>query len=119
MSHPVSPALLFAAGISGALGVALSAVAAHAGGPNLGTASSLLLVHAPALLALSLVNMRLPTLAGYGLALGLLLFCGDLVMRDLMGQKLFPMAAPAGGIVLIVAWLTVAISALPARRAGT
>ncbi|MBX3568626.1 MAG: DUF423 domain-containing protein [Rhizobiaceae bacterium] len=119
MPHPVSPALLFAGGINGALGVALSAVAAHAGGPNLGVAASLLLAHAPALLALSLVNMRVAALAGYGLVLGLLLFCGDLVTRDLLGQKLFPMAAPAGGIVLIAAWLAVAVSALPGRRART
>ena len=110
--------LVFLGGLAGAAGVGLSAAAAHAGGANLGTAASFLLVHAPALLAIGWLGGRVAAFGGYGLAGGLLLFCGDLVLRDLAGHRLFPFAAPAGGTLLIAAWLTLAGSAFagPPRR---
>lgn len=100
-------------GLAGAAGVALSAVAAHAGGGNVGTAASFLLAHAPALLAIGLIGSN-RVLKGGGaiLLLGLLLFCGDLLARHYAGSRLFPMAAPAGGTLLIAGWLGVAASAL-------
>lgn len=100
-------------GLAGAAGVALSAVAAHAGGGNVGTAASFLLAHAPALLAIGLIGSN-RVLKGGGaiLLLGLLLFCGDLLVRHYAGSRLFPMAAPAGGTLLIAGWLVVAASAL-------
>ncbi len=100
-------------GLAGAAGVALSAVAAHAGGGNVGTAASFLLAHAPALLAIGLIGgNRLLKGGGAILLLGLLLFCGDLLARHYAGSRLFPMAAPAGGTLLIAGWLGVAASAL-------
>lgn len=100
----LSPLVLIA-GLFGAAGVALSAVAAHAGG-NLGSAATMLLVHAPALLAVGLTAApRLARFGGIVLAVGVLLFAGDLAARHFLGTRLFPMAAPAGGITMIAGWL--------------
>lgn len=102
-----------AAGLCGAAGVALSAAAAHAGGGNLGTAASFLLMHAPTFLAIGLLGAgRILRIGGFVLLLGLLLFVGDLVARHYAGGRLFPMAAPAGGVLMIVGWLAIAVSAL-------
>jgi uncharacterized membrane protein YgdD (TMEM256/DUF423 family) len=105
--------LLLAAGLCGALGVALSAVAAHrADLPNLGTAANMLLFHAPALLALSLAaGNRVRLIASFVLLAGLALFAGDLLTRAYFGTRLFPMAAPTGGVLLITGWLGIALSA--------
>ena len=56
---------VFAGGITGAAGVALSAVAAHRGGHDIGIAASFLVMHAPALLAAGLSGRnRLLTIGG-------------------------------------------------------
>lgn len=106
--------LTMAAGVSGALGVALSAIAAHrADLPNLGTAANMLLFHAPAFLVLGLASgSRVRTIASFALLAGLALFAGDLLTRAYLGSRLFPMAAPTGGILLIAGWLGIAVSAL-------
>jgi uncharacterized membrane protein YgdD (TMEM256/DUF423 family) len=116
-------ALIVLASLSGLLGVGLSAAAAHVTGGNLTTAAQFLLFHAPALLALAAliavgaVSPILGQIAGYVLVLGLVLFCGDLSRRAFSGVALFPRAAPAGGIVLMIGWLLVGISALLRVRA--
>ncbi|HEU6441570.1 MAG TPA: DUF423 domain-containing protein [Microvirga sp.] len=110
--------LIAAAGLSGALGVGLSAAAAHITGGNLTTAAQFLLFHAPGLLALSAliatgsVHPTLAQVAGYVLILGIALFCGDLSRRAFAGVALFPRAAPVGGILLMLGWILVAVSAL-------
>lgn len=108
------------AGLYGVSGVALSAMAAHMeDGRLFGTASLMLLVHAPALLALSALTGRLRTAPGAKLlmAAGVALFAGDLVFRHYSGRGLFPMSAPSGGILMMAGWLLVAVGALiPARR---
>lgn len=104
---------VFAAGVAGATGVGLSAAQAHIGGAFTGTAATMLLVHAPALLAVGLVGGNgLLRLAGVFWTVGLVLFCGDLLTRDFLGHSLFPFAAPTGGTLLILAWLALACSAL-------
>jgi uncharacterized membrane protein YgdD (TMEM256/DUF423 family) len=109
---PANRLLAFAGGLCGAIGVALSAVAAHRGGAFMGTAANFLLFHAPALLAIGLVGQScLLRLGGFVLAIGLVLFCGDLLSRDVLGNRLFPFAAPVGGTLLITGWLVVAIFA--------
>jgi len=110
--------LILAAGLLGAAGVALLAVAAHLGGDNLHTAAAFLLAHAPALLALGLAggNGRSLGIAAALLVAGVALFAGDLVLRDVAGQRLFPMAAPTGGTLTIAGWLAVAVSALLQRK---
>jgi uncharacterized membrane protein YgdD (TMEM256/DUF423 family) len=103
--------MLFCGGLAGALGVAASAAAAHAGGPNLGSVAVILMAHAPAFLALALMRRTFAIAGGYVILAGVLLFCGDLVARDIAGQRLFPLAAPAGGVLMISGWLLVAVSA--------
>ena len=112
---------VLAAGLCGAAGVALSAAAAHAGGGNSGTAASFPLMHAPAFLALGILGGagRILRLGSWGLLLGLGIFAGDLLMRDYLGTRLFPMAAPTGGTLMILGWLAVAASAFSPTAAKT
>ena len=104
---------VFASGLCGAAGVALSAAAAHsAGEPNLGIAANMLLFHAPAFLAIGLMGGNtVLRLGGLTLLLGLIFFAGDLLARVYLGTRLFPMAAPFGGVLMIGGWLGVAGSA--------
>ena len=105
--------------LAGLFGIALSAAAAHGpGGPNLETASRFLLVHAPvvlvsvALAKMDAIHPGLSRIAGWTVVLGLILFCGDLIMRAWRGASLFPMAAPIGGFVLMAGWALIAVAAL-------
>lgn len=114
-----SRAFVAVAGLFGAAGVVLSAAAAHEALPGLSTAGSFLLFHAPALLALSLLaGKRFLTVAAWALALGVALFCADLTARAYLQSGLFPMAAPTGGVLMIVGWLGVAVSGLLPRDLG-
>ena len=108
--------ILFAA-LMGAAGVALWAMAAHrAGGDSLVTSAQFLLIHACAVLGLTacrkqgLVHDRIASLAAAVLILGTVLFAGDIAARVLAGGRLFPMAAPLGGSLLIAGWLTVGVA---------
>ncbi|MBB4952715.1 uncharacterized membrane protein YgdD (TMEM256/DUF423 family) [Agrobacterium vitis] len=110
------PLLLILSGLFGACGVGLAAAAAHVTGASnlLAPASSIALAHAPAVLALYLAHekVKTATLAGLVIALGVLLFCGDLVYKQYTGNSLFPMAAPTGGVMLMIGWLLLALGAL-------
>ncbi|RWB76911.1 MAG: DUF423 domain-containing protein [Mesorhizobium sp.] len=108
-----SRVLVLAAGLVGAAGVALSAAAAHRGGAFTGTAANFLLMHAPAFLVIGLAGgSRCLRIASLAMLAGLLLFCGDLLARDFLGSRLFPMSAPIGGTLLIAGWAAIAVSAL-------
>jgi uncharacterized membrane protein YgdD (TMEM256/DUF423 family) len=109
---------LVVAGLMGAAGVALWAAAAHAKpGAGLENAAQMLLFHAVAVLAATplLDTGRLWRATGLfavgGWLIGSLLFAGDIALRAFTGQRLFPMAAPVGGTILIFAWLVLAASA--------
>lgn len=112
------------AGLMGAAGMVLAAAAAHAGGAErLGPASTMLLFHACAVLGATalaernILNRRLGAAAVFAFILGTALFSGDLSMRHYFSRALFAMAAPAGGTLLIVAWLMLALAAIwPARK---
>lgn len=107
-----------ASALVGATGVGAAAYASHDGLANLTTAAYFLLLHAPVLMAVALARAgRIGSFAGGVLLLGLLLFAGDLAMRDLMGSRLFAMAAPLGGGGLILGWLLVAAVAIAGGRA--
>lgn len=114
------------AGLMGAAGVVLLAASAHAApGAGLDSAGQMLLFHAVALLAmagalhLGLLFRPIGLVAAAGLILGAALFSGDIAMRAFAGHRLFPMAAPAGGVILIAAWLAVTVAAIiTAVRAG-
>ena len=103
----------------GAAGVILAAAAAHvASNAGLDSAAYMLLFHATALLGgialqrqgLVLKAMAFVALAGW--ALGGALFSGDIALRALAGHRLFVMAAPIGGTILIGAWLAFAVAAV-------
>lgn len=115
------PLILFLSGIFGAAGVALAAAASHGDETRLlGSASTMCLVHAPALIALYAAHrqLRMATLAALVIAIGTLLFAGDLVSRHLLGSGLFAMAAPTGGMTMMAGWLLVAIGAFFRRPQG-
>ena len=110
--------LVFAGGLCGAAGVALSAASAHLGGAFVGTAASFLIMHAPVFLAVGLSGTnRTLRIGSLVLLVGLVLFCGDLACRDFLGQRLFAMAAPTGGTVLMGGWLLIGIASLWRARA--
>ena len=109
----MSRVLLALAGLLGALGVAASAAGSHGAETNLTTAGTFLLLHAAALIGLGAWrDNRLATIAGWVLALGVIVFAGDLAMRARTGAALFPMAAPIGGGAMILGWLAVAAAGL-------
>ncbi|RUU95588.1 DUF423 domain-containing protein [Mesorhizobium sp. M6A.T.Cr.TU.017.01.1.1] len=109
--------LVFVGGLCGAAGVALSAAAAHLGGAFVGTVASFLLMHAPVFLAIGLVGAnRILRIGSLILLVGLVLFCSDLLARDFLGSRLFPLSAPIGGTLLIAGWLAIAASALVRPR---
>lgn len=118
--------LVAVAGLYGALGVATAAAAAHmTGDARLGTASNFLMLTAPALVAAAAASQafglgRWLTIPAWGIALGALMFCGDLLIRVAFDVSPLPMTAPIGGTLLIVSWLALAIGAAigAARRAA-
>lgn len=111
-------ALLAISGLMGASGIALAAAGAHAGGPNLTSAATFLLIHAAIVAGLSASGLALRglSLSASLLALGAILFSGDLAARSFWGERLFAMAAPLGGIIMIAGWLALTIVALAGRR---
>jgi len=103
--------LLAIAGLFGALGVAASAAGSHGVETNLSTAGTFLLIHAAALIGLGTWRDNRAALIAAGvLAVGVIVFAGDLAMRARAGTPLFPMAAPIGGGVMILGWLGVAVA---------
>jgi uncharacterized membrane protein YgdD (TMEM256/DUF423 family) len=113
------------AGLAGGAGVVLSALAAHgsSGGPLLETSANFLMLHAAAAIAVSAVALAAPRRGVWLLVpaalfiSGSALFCGDLATRALAGARLFPMAAPIGGSLLILGWASVAATGFAAAIA--
>jgi uncharacterized membrane protein YgdD (TMEM256/DUF423 family) len=106
-------------GLAGAAGVALAARNAHSGElvisnatALLETASTFLMIHAAALLAIGLAPFA-PVIAigGAALAIGLVLFCGALTLHGLAGDPSFVWVTPIGGGLLVIGWLVVAAGA--------
>ena len=114
-----SRSLASIAALMGAAGVGVAAAAAHSGGAEFGrTAAEFLILHAAALLGVSALSIHQPRLVwgGAALALGACLFSGDLAARAFLGNRLFPMAAPTGGSLMILSWLALAGLLAFARR---
>ena len=115
--------LIILAAIMGADGVILAAASAHQpDATRLASASSMLLFHATAVLAAvalvdrGVIHANIGIAAAFGFVIAAALFAGDLTLRQYAGHSLFPMAAPAGGTLLIVSWLVLAVSAAWPRR---
>jgi uncharacterized membrane protein YgdD (TMEM256/DUF423 family) len=121
----ISTILIVLAGLMGAAGVVFAAASAHsAPGAGLDSAAYMLLFHAAAelggvsLATGGLVWRPLGLLALGGFVLGAGLFSGDIALRAFAGHRLFPMAAPTGGTILIVAWVALAVAAAVNLRGG-
>jgi uncharacterized membrane protein YgdD (TMEM256/DUF423 family) len=115
--------LIILAAVMGADGVILAAAAAHqADATRLAAASSMLLFHATAVLAVvalterGIIDARIGIASAFGFVIAAALFAGDLSLRQFAGHSLFPFAAPAGGTLLIVSWLALAVAAAWPRR---
>jgi uncharacterized membrane protein YgdD (TMEM256/DUF423 family) len=108
------------AGLMGAGGIILAAAGAHSHAAAATGASGgyMLLFHAAAvvggaaLLQQGVTWRPLLIVALAGWVLGAALFSGDLALRAFTGHRLFAMAAPTGGVILIGAWLTLAVAAI-------
>ena len=116
---------LLLAGLMGACGIMLAAAGAHAAAAaTSGSAAYMLLFHAAAVVGGAALfqhgivwrPLLIAALAGW--VLGAALFSGDLALRAFAGHRLFAMAAPTGGIILIAGWLALAAAAVAALWRG-
>ena len=114
----VSRSLAVFAALNGALAVALGAFAAHGAGPQVKT---LLTTGAHYELAQALLALicavwpdrnRLVVLAGWLAAAGGLVFALALSAIALLNLPVMGAVAPIGGLLMIAAWLLIALAAL-------
>jgi uncharacterized membrane protein YgdD (TMEM256/DUF423 family) len=110
--------LIILAGLMGAAGVTLAAAASHVDTPvKLDSGAYLLLFHASAVITgISAIDRGLAwrplgIVAVVGFIIGSTVFASDLALRAFAGSRLFPMAAPTGGVILIASWLGVSAAA--------
>lgn len=111
--------MIAASGMLGACGIGLASLASHGGGgPALMTAGLLLVVHACALVALAALGRVWPerefawTWSAALLASGATLFALDLTLRAFAEVRLFPGAAPTGGLAMIAGWIWLFVAML-------
>lgn len=114
---------LAAAGLNGAMGVALGAWAAHglegrlpaAALDWIRTGASYQLWHAAALLGLAALAARRATpmlaAAGIGFGLGAFLFAGSLYLYAWTGQEWLAAITPVGGALMIGGWVAIVAAA--------
>jgi uncharacterized membrane protein YgdD (TMEM256/DUF423 family) len=101
----------------GAAGMMLLAAGSHAAPGNVTIAGQMLLFHAPTLMAAGVardaghLNGLVGRVAILGLAIGVVVFSGDLALRGFGHGRLFPMAAPIGGTLVIAGWIALAAAA--------
>jgi len=117
------PILIAIAALFGCAGIMLAAAGAHAKpGAGLDSAGYMLLFHAPAVIAAcagiaaGLLSRPAGIVAAIVLLAGVALFAGDLALRAYTGHRLFPMAAPTGGIAMMGGWVLLALAAFLALR---
>ena len=114
---PFDRLMLAVAGALGATGIAAAAGASHGGDTQILAALALIaLSQAPAVLALALYanRSRMLTASTLFIGLGALLFSADLGARHFLGNRLFPLSAPLGGLAMIGGWLLLTVAALAA-----
>lgn len=116
----VARGIVLIAGLVGAAGVMAAAAASHGGeSRNLAAIAAICLAHGPALLALALAGRgRAFGWAAIILAVGTVVFAGDLGAREWLGRGAFPGAAPLGGAAMIAGWLAVAIAGVTSRSSN-
>lgn len=107
--------ILAAAGLAGATGVALAAVAAHRlESPSLATAATMLMIHAAAVIGIVAAALRMAQPRAWAIVAGVMLasvavFSGAISYQAFMGEPIIKGAAPLGGTTLIVSWVAVAL----------
>jgi uncharacterized membrane protein YgdD (TMEM256/DUF423 family) len=102
-------------GLLGASGVALGAIAAHAltnsqASIAVERASTYQIIHAVAILLIAQLAGRTATLARWLVLFGVVGFSGGIYAKYLAGLTSWGQLAPVGGMLLIVAWLVLAVS---------
>jgi uncharacterized membrane protein YgdD (TMEM256/DUF423 family) len=107
---------LLVAGLLGATGVALDAVAAHAlsnsvAAAAVSRAASYQILHAIVLLVIAKQHSIPSCVARWGFLLGLMLFSGSIYCKYLLGFINATNFAPMGGLLLIAAWLALGTTA--------
>lgn len=115
-------ALVLAAGILGAAGIAARAFQAHGlvmlpdiSQPRMtdfASGTEMILMHALAMLSLAGVADYVPRIARYAgilFTLGVVLFAGPLLHYSLSGARSVMMLTPIGGMSLILGWLLIAV----------
>jgi uncharacterized membrane protein YgdD (TMEM256/DUF423 family) len=113
---------VFGGALGMAAGLALMAAGGHAGAdPRLATAGQVLALNAAGLLGLggwmaAAGGSRACAIGSIAIAAGALLFGADLVARARWGVRLFPGAAPLGGMAMMAGWLVAAAGIALARR---
>jgi len=102
------------AGLSGAVAVALGAYGAHSFAADKAdmkrvydTANFYHFVHTLALLAVPMT--RRPVLTGTLMVAGMSVFCGTIYYHALTEEKAFRKYTPYGGILLMMAWVSMAL----------
>jgi uncharacterized membrane protein YgdD (TMEM256/DUF423 family) len=115
--------LIGIAAFLGCAGVILAAAGAHSKpGTGLDSAGHMLLFHAPAVIAAcaaiasGLVSRPVGIGAAIAILIGVALFSGDLALRAYTGHRLFPIAAPTGGMVMIAGWALLGLAAFLSLR---
>ncbi len=114
----VTRSLAVFAALNGALAVAIGAFAAHGAGPQikalLTTGSHYQMVHAvlAVICAVWPSPSRLAVIAGWLAAAGGLVFCLALLALALLNLRIMGAVAPLGGVLMISAWLLLAVTAL-------
>lgn len=105
------------AALNGAMAVAVGAFAAHGAGPQiktlLTTGASYQLAHALLGLVCAMWpgSPRLVRIAGWLAVVGGLIFCLSLSLIGVLSLPTLGAVAPIGGLLMIVAWLTLALAA--------
>lgn len=106
------------AALNGAMAVAVGAFAAHGAGPQiktlLTTGASYQLAHALLGLVCAMWpgSPRLVRIAGWLATVGGLIFCLSLSLIGVLALPTLGAVAPIGGVLMIAAWLTLALAAL-------
>jgi uncharacterized membrane protein YgdD (TMEM256/DUF423 family) len=115
-----SATLVTIAGLMGASGVGLAAWSSHRGGGDiLMTAALFLILHGGCVAAIAIASGRAALLiAVSALAVGTILFSGDLALLSIWGLKPIPLAAPTGGMGMILGWLWLAATGAIAAVQG-
>lgn len=104
------------AGLLGATGVALDAVAAHGlsdpvAAAAVSRAATYQILHAIVLLVIAQQHSIPSRVARWGFLFGLIFFSGSIYCKYLLGFATATNFAPMGGMLLIAAWLALAITA--------